>query len=250
MKETMDSFKMTIPSIPNMVKGFPECTQLKKEMDELKEKHEDLTKKVNQAVADKSLDSDRVIKEIFSVCNTLKEDKKIVKEAVLRYHTGNPPGKDRRYGDAINWLTLLEEVPDGEDLYFISSDKDYASDYQKGTFNTYLQDEWNDIKGSTIHYFTSLTEFFNKHLTEIQLANELTAEFERKENLVKDFENSYSFAETHSVIRKLMNYDTWSEDHKQRIAQAAIDNFQISWIKNDPDVVKFLNDVAKYTDSD
>lgn len=250
MKEGLEGFQMKLPSFPNLVKSFDEYHEVSAQMKALKQSHKELNKKVKDAIANKNLDSDKAITHIFSLCNSLPVDKDIVEAAILRYHTGNPPGKDRRYGDAINWISLLESVPDGEDLYFVGADKDYESKFVAGEFNTFLADEWNIKKGSNVYYFTSLTEFFNKHLTEIQLANELTAEFERKENLVKDFENSYRFAETHSVIRKLMNYDTWSEDHKQRIAQAAIDNFQISWINTDPDVVKFLNDVAKYTDSD
>ena len=31
----------------------------------------------------------------------------------------NPPGKDNKYGDAINWECLLYNVPNEEDLYFI-----------------------------------------------------------------------------------------------------------------------------------
>ena len=67
------------------------------------------------------------MRDFFDGLEFISSSEELVNRAIVRFNTGNPPGKDRKYGDAINWETLLESVPCGEDLFFISADKDYAS---------------------------------------------------------------------------------------------------------------------------
>lgn len=61
------------------------------------------------------------------------------------------------YGDAVNWECLLENIPDGEDLYFISDDKDYYSEFCKDKFNIYLTTEWESIKKITNIFLQVIT---------------------------------------------------------------------------------------------
>lgn len=73
----------------------------------------------------------------FDGLEFISSSEELVNRAIVRFNTGNPPGKDRKYGDAINWETLLESVPCGEDLCFISADKDYASIFDDKQFHPF-----------------------------------------------------------------------------------------------------------------
>ena len=66
---------------------------------------------------------------------------------------GNPPGKDNKYGDAVNWECLLDNVPNGEDLYFISADKDYRSLIHHENMNPFLIKEWKIKKFKYLFLF-------------------------------------------------------------------------------------------------
>lgn len=246
LKESLGYLKTKSHNIPNVIKGFDEYDEFSKQVNLLKESQKELLNKVEKSIADKTLLSDKVILDTFDLCEKIDSSEEIINSAIVRYNTGNPPGKDKKYGDAINWISLLNNLPNNEELYFISYDKDYESCLVKNTFNPFLVEEWTKEKNSKIIYYKSLTEFFKVHLTAIELANELTAELERKNDLIYDLENSYSFAQTHNVVSQLSAYSSWTEDEKSRINLAADRNSQIDMIRNDYDIQQFLIAVNKY----
>jgi hypothetical protein len=138
--------------------------------------------------------------------------------ARTRMAVGNPPGKNGSLGDALNWEVLLQNIPNGEPLYFITDDKDYASPIDSNIFNAYLSKEWQDQKNSKVVYYKSLSEFFKEHFPKITLASEL-----EKDLVIRDLANSSSFAETHTIISKLNKYSDFT------IAQI---NIRISLLPN------------------
>ena len=153
---------------------------------------------------------------------------------MLRYNIGNPPGKDKKYGDAINWETLLESVPNGEDLFFISADKDYASLYDERLFHPFLSREWENKKQSKIIFFKSLVDFLKKHVKDIELQAE-----NEKDSLIEELTHSGSFRTTHRIINELSKHYDWSIRQIQDMCAAAVENRQISWIIDDTDVYEF-----------
>lgn len=80
-------------------------------------------------------------------------------EAKTRIDLGNPPGKKKSLGDAVNWEILKDEVPLGEDLYFVGEDVDFYSDLYKDNFKEMLIDEWQNDKKSTIFCYKRLAHF-------------------------------------------------------------------------------------------
>jgi len=168
----------------------------------------------------------------------------IVNSSILRYEIGNPPGKGNRYGDAINWLSLLNYAPINEDIFFVCADSDFQSSLDKSRFNQFLLDEWRANKNSELFFFKSLTEFFNKHLQVIHLKNELIAD-RQKDELIGLLECSANFSQTHNVVAQLSVFKTWTDEQVLRILDAVENNSQVGWISSDDDIAEFLRSLPK-----
>ena len=168
-----------------------------------------------------------------------------VDKANMRYRIGNPPGKDNKYGDAINWECLLDSVPNGEDLYFISADRDYCSEIIDGHIKDFLNIEWKNKKGSEIHFYKNLVPFLAENIFDIKLETE-----NEKERLIKQLSDSCSFQKTHAVVAMLKMFSGWTEDQIERLCSVAENNTQVSWILKDPDVFVFYNQILAGKDLD
>jgi len=89
---------------------------------------------------------------------------------------GNPPGKKKgaTIGDEVNWEALLEEVPNGADLHFVSSDSDYAAAMDPYRFDPFLDKEWTSKKDeSAIVFYKSIEAFFKAKYPQIHLASDV-----------------------------------------------------------------------------
>ena len=162
----------------------------------------------------------------------------MIHAAEIRYRAGNPPGKDNKLGDAINWECLMATVPNGEDLFFISADRDYSSVIDDSKFNLFLREEWHQNKGSNIIFFKSLVSFLKAHFKDIQLQAE-----QEKDDLIIALSQSRCFATTHAVIKQLSAYSDWSKRQIEDLFSAAIGNYQVLWILTDEDVAGFYNEL-------
>lgn len=73
-----------------------------------------------------------------------------------------------------------------------------------------------------------------------------------KIDLINSLENSYNFANTHTIISKLNKIDSWTEDHKKLLFKIACENTQVKYILTDKDVTDFyttiLNNYSSTTD--
>lgn len=240
IKDALDKFKITDVQFPNLVKCYDEYNDLKKKFDELKKEHSVLVEKITNDVLEQNTPADIAISELFNKTEIIECSNDIVNKAKLRYDLGNPPGKKNSYGDAINWECLLENIPDGEDLYFISDDKDYCSELCKDKFNIYLTTEWESIKKSQIHFYRSLHDFLLNKYKDYNIILE-----QYKEQLISELYESSSFIETHSIISKLMDYSDLSQKNISDICTAAMENNQINWIIHDNDISTFYKKILK-----
>jgi hypothetical protein len=240
IKDALSQFNKLSVQIPNLCKGYDEHNTFAKSVRLMKEAHKELLVKVAADIEVGKLHADVVIKNIFSKLSIIERNTDIVNQSVFRYNIGNPPGKDKSYGDAINWLTLLNVVPDGEDLYFICGDKDFRSVLSDNRMNGYLYNEWNVIKKSEVILYKSLTDFFNLHLKHIELKTE-----NYKNALIEQLRDSYSFANTHSVIARLSVFSSWSEDQVIALLKAADTNGQVSSIITDSDISSFYESILR-----
>lgn len=234
IKDALSRFEKFDFSFPAFCKSYEEYKEFSQKYDELRKQHKAWCDKIHQDIDAHVLQADKVIESFFELSKTFECPPEIVRLAELRYKMGNPPGKDNKYGDAINWECLLSSVPDGEDLFFISSDKDYVSAINDSTFNFFLRKEWEEKKHSKLLFFKSLNEFLKAHVKEIKLQTE-----QKKDELIEELKCSRSFAATHEIIAKLSEYSDWTSHQIDELCSAAINNFQVKWVFGDSDVKEF-----------
>ncbi len=152
--------------------NIDEMTKINDFILKLKKTTEELEKKIIIQFKKRSLPADKLIKDIFKSAKIIELNDEIINKAKNRYIRGNPPGKKNSYGDAINWETLLSEVKNNEDLYFISGDSDYFSEIDSNEFSPFLQREWGKNKNSKIIFYKFISKFINKEFPEIKITKD------------------------------------------------------------------------------
>ncbi len=223
---------------PQICKDSPLFPTLRTAQKEYEKNHGLLVAELTKAASSRQLKADKVIEGLFGVANTFPLENALVTNAQLRISLGNPPGKNGSLGDAVNWETLLDKIPDREDLYFISDDKDFRSAIDDIQFSQFLTDEWAKRKHSTLHYYNKLSTFFTDYYPNIKLATE--KEIER---LISELATSGSFSTTHSVIAKLRQYTEFTDGQANLIVNAIVSNNQVYWIIKDEDVNQFAQQI-------
>ena len=245
LKEAFKQFEIKPIQFPVFCKDYEEYEQFSNDYKSIIQRHKAWKEKIDTDIKNQSLPADKTINEIFET-TTLLECDSVVEKAFNRYRIGNPPGKDDKYGDAINWECLLSSIPDGEDLYLISSDKDYRSDLFDDMINPFLEEEWKRKKHSNIFFYKNLVPFLNDHFRDIQLRSE-----QEKQELISKLTHSPNFLSTHGVIAMMCKYDGWTESQIEDICLAAETNTQVGWILGDTDVLDFYSRLlsrVKYED--
>ena len=232
IKDALESFKNFDLKFPNIVKGYNEYEKLKIQLDRLKECHKKFLVKLDQEILEEKTPTDKIIREFFENVPVIARTDDVVKKAKLRYSIGNPPGKDNKYGDAINWELLLKHVPVNKDLYLISEDKDYVSVLDNNVIMPFLQKEWNEKKNAKVFFFRNLSDFFGKYYKVLQTESE-------KNDLINGLSISNSFAMTHSLIDSLRKYSDFTEQQKNLLFQIANENTQVKWILTDEVISEF-----------
>lgn len=220
---------------PQFCHEYDEYKVIRKAMAVYKDQKSVLINKLQKDVEERKLKGDEIIDELFSQGDKIDVTSEIVDNAILRHRKGNPPGKKDSYGDSINWICLLESVPQGENLSIISDDSDYASATNVDKINPFLYDEWTTNKRSEVFLFKRLSAYFSENFPKIKLASEL-----EKELAIEAFVNSQNFNRTHSTIRQLRRYTEFNKGQVDDILRGSIENGQISRIVDDNDVKTFL----------
>ena len=122
LKNAMTTFRKPRIGIksPSFIQNYPETQQLSDLLKKMTKIHKQLLDNIETDIGNEDLLADRLLKDIFASSKVLPRNSVVDKEAIQRMHIGNPPGKKRSVGDAINWLTLLREVPNEQDIHIIS----------------------------------------------------------------------------------------------------------------------------------
>lgn len=227
------------PAIPQMAKQYEEYELLRDSERDASRHHSRIVERIREDAAANSLEADAVIDELFVVAEVTETTEEIFSRARRRMELGKPPGKRGSLGDAINWEALLEAVPDGADLHFIADDNDFFSPLERESLDPYLQEEWQTLKGSTIHSYRRLSSLFSDEFPDIDLATEL-----EKDILIRELATSSNFSETHQVIDKLSRFSEFTSTQLNDIVRAAATNDQIYWIAGDPDVHQFISSIV------
>lgn len=235
--KTFNSLKLS-NQFPQFCKEYKEYENLKKIIREFDQEKQTLLKNVMLAITTESLKADKIIDLLFSKAILIAMNEDLIEKAKLRFDLGNPPGKNKSYGDALNWESLLENVEVGNDLYFIADDKDYFSDIDSSSFNTFLQNEWNKKKGGRIKFYKTLSDFFKDIFPDIKLATEL-----EKDLLLANLEGAGSFYKARSVLQKIDKCESFSSEQVNEILSTSLNNNQVFWISGDDDINEILYDI-------
>lgn len=240
LKDTFKRFEIKSIQFPAFCKEYEEYEQFSKDYDDILYRYTTWKAKINTDIKNQSLPADKTINDFFEATELLECDS-LVEKAFIRYRIGNPPGKDNKYGDAVNWECLLASVPDGEDLYLISSDKDYRSELFDDTINPFLENEWKRKKHSNIFFYKGLVPFLSEHFKDIQLRSE-----QEKQELILKLNNSPNFESTHGIIAMLYKQTGWTESQIEDLCVAAENNNQVGWILGDTDVLHFYSNILSH----
>lgn len=240
IKAALSQFQELKIQFPNLCKGYDTFNTLKTTFETFKKIHKEFISNLNSDIEKEKLYADEIINDCFNQVEVIPYSEEIINKSVLRYKLGNPPGKENSYGDAINWELLLENVPENEDLFFVSSDKDFRSPINDKVLCNFLIHEWKEKKSSEIYFYTSLTMFFNENVKDIELKSE-----NKKAEIIESLRKSPHFETTHRIIAQLNEYSTWNEDQVIELFKAADANNQIYSIINDDDIERFYRKIYK-----
>jgi hypothetical protein len=229
------------PQFPQLCEDYPEVDRVRESLKRYEQAHTALMDRVAIDIKAKNLKADRIIQSFFTLGQKLPAHSQILDRARFRMGVGNPPGKNNSLGDAINWECLLESIPAGEDLFFVTGDKDYCSALNDDDFSDFLQTEWFSQKQTSIHFYKRLSGFCKEQFPEIALASVRDKEF-----LIRDLVNSQSIGDTQKAIAKLTYYKEFTAAQVNTIVAAAIFNRQVVWSMEDDLVKSFLSTLVTH----
>lgn len=220
--------------IPHVARGYPESDQLIEALKQVNSSRDQLMVKVRNDISEKSLYADKLIKEIFAKSTRIKFTEGQFCAAKRRSDLRSPPGKNNSLGDAINWEALLEAIPEGQDIFIVSEDGDFASPLDAERLSDFLTEEWAGKKKSKAVLYKRLSQFLSLMFPDAKVAAEL-----EKDILIAELANSGSFATTHQAVADLSKFASFSPKQASEIADAYIVNSQVGWIATDEDVHAF-----------
>lgn len=233
LDHALKKFNMESKQWPAFCKAYTEYKKISVAYSQLQLEIKKWKMKIDKDIEGCNLAADKAISKLFEIGEIL-DCTKVVDQAYTRYIVGNPPGKDNKYGDAINWECLLKYAPKGENIYIISADKDYCSSFNKESFDLFLNDEWKRKKESKVFFFNNLVDFLSKHTNDIKLETE-----EEKSNLIRRLSLSQSFETTHGIIAMLNKHSGWTISQIDELCATAQNNSQVAGILSDTDVSDF-----------
>ncbi len=214
--------------LPYFMKTYEEYATLQNLSKKFKKHAKAISDKADTDILAMNLPADHLTNDIFGKSKILKTTAKIYDAARRRVDEGNPPGKPGSIGDAINWLLLLEHVPDEEPLFIVTEDSDFYSQFDDKAISPFLKHEWSQTKQSAVKAYRTLNELFDEHYDGVHVSYD-----EEKKDLVDALESCGSFAATHSVVAKLEKYKYYSLQEAKSILDALQANDQFRMIRGD-----------------
>ena len=241
IKDALKKFKDVkfVAQLPAFMKQYEEYEQIRQKSAELQELAKAISQKVDSDVIQSGLLTDTLIKDIFDKSKPIPTTLELFAKAQMRVALGNPPGKNGSMGDAVNWMALLDAIPDGENLHVISEDGDFYSTLDENRPHPFLKDEWKTKKHADLFVYRTLSSFLKEHFDGVAFSYD-----KDKDALIDSLAESGAFAVTHNLVAKLEQFSYFSLKEVQRILSAAVGNNQFGWVVNDADVYAFLKRVA------
>ncbi|MDZ6589791.1 PIN domain-containing protein [Escherichia coli] len=242
IKEIAKDYK---PALPQIFRQHEKHSLFNDKLIEASRLKNEIITDIQNLFKEESLAADVVIKRIFDAASKIEADDETIEKGKRRFDLGNPPGKNKSYGDAVNWECLLKAIPNGEDIYIITEDGDYKSAFIKDDINEYLKYEWKKKKDSEPHIYARLSEFIGEHFPQASNLAEMEVNF-----TIDELRRSGSFATTHRVVAKLLKFTQFTQEQIIKIIDIYFNNDQVGYIKNDDDVKQFARKLISLGDKD
>lgn len=220
---------------PQIAKGYEEYVLLQESFRNFEKHKNKIIAKIENDSREFKLNADTITTRIFKSSTKIETTSELINLAKIRYDLGNPPGKGKSYGDALNWEALMFAVESGEDLCIVSDDNDYISLLNRKELNLFLKDEWDKKKNSKIHFYKTISEFFKDKFPTITLSDEL-----EKELIIKNLSEASTFISAKSRLAKLLDYKEFTNKQLNDIIEIAVTNTQLFWISTDIGVYDVL----------
>jgi PIN domain len=238
------------PSFPRMFRDHPGFPELRKAVKGYEDQRKQMLEDIGEAASRKELAADQLIAELFDLAELVPLTDVIWETARRRYDLRNPPGKGKSYGDAVHWVSLLEAVPNGEDILVVSDDSDFQSKLDKTQMSDFLQEEWRQRKNAAAVLYTALPHLFRDHYPDVRLLEALEIEMAERELAVRSLATSANFLQTHAAIEVVSRFSDFLPQEVEELLEAALRNTQIRWIVEDDDVFRFYTRlIHEYQDS-
>lgn len=226
-----------IPSMfPQVLRNYERFATLDQARQAFAREVDGLLTRARQDASERRLPADHLLGELMGLATDLPVTEATIAAAKNRFDRGNPPGKDRSYGDAITWEAVLKHHPQFAPLDIITADGDYRSPLRPNGLHEFLQSEWDRSKSSEVTVYDTLTSFLRTHFPSIRISTEVASEV-----AVVRLETSGSFASTHQAIADLAKLGDFTPGQVQRLIDAALTNGQVGAIIRDPDVAEFYS---------
>ncbi|WP_164118164.1 PIN domain-containing protein [Sphingorhabdus sp. Alg239-R122] len=225
--------KTSVPKgVPRYMRDYPDAGEYDEARANWEKLRDALVTRAKDDAEEKKLAADILFGDILAESKVAEVDDATISKAIDRRRKGNPPGKHTSLGDQIHWELLLRDVPEGTDLHVVSKDGDFESRLIRGNADQFLVDEWLDQKKGQLALHNELRPFLNSKFPSIKLAVDV-----EKKDAIDKLVNSESFESTHSAVEGLSLFlDDLSWEEADTILTASVNNSQIWWIGNDPDV--------------
>ena len=82
---------------------------------------------------------------------------------------------------------------------------------------------------------------YKREVLDAEKCDPRDATAQRKDELIIELKGSRSFAYTHLIIKDLRKYHTWTNEQREGLFAAVVNNMQVSWIIGDGDIFEFYS---------
>lgn len=233
------------PALPHIFRQHDDLKNFSSTVNEVNKLKNQIINDIQKQFKDEELAADLVIKRIFEAAEIIRADDEIIEKGKRRYDLGNPPGKNKSYGDAVNWECLLAAIPEGEDIYLITEDADYKSPFIEDDMNEYMKHEWINKKKSEPHIYARLSEFIKEHFPQASTLADMEVNL-----IIKELEESGNFSTTHRVVEKLLKFQDFKQEQILKLINIYLNNYQVRYIKDDDDVKALAQMIIKQGDAE
>ena len=222
-------------SVPKFLEERPEAKKIRELLKEVNAQHTSLLESLRQEIESNQLPADAVIARLFNNALIIHSSDALELDAIRRKKLGHPPGKRQSIGDALHWVSLLND----ERIYgisIVSRDGDFASDLKPSKVKSFLRQEWKKHKGehAPVRLYSSLSKYLQNNHPDIVLSDEV-----RKNELISELRASPNFLSTHNLISDLSQFTYFTRGQVDRLFSALVNNTQVGWIGTDDDIKDF-----------